>query len=170
MTLLFILGAISIIGSYFAWSYIHEMSHILMAKYLVGLEWYKIKVYPHVDKRLGFVWASTRYMPKRKIESTERALISLTPRLPGIVACALAPLFVFLGIFGDIPSLLWLIFWGAGVVDVITGSMGISKTSDLKRAAYELKLSPWLLRPLMLLALPTVSVVVLLAVTLIASI
>lgn len=169
MILTLVLGALILVSSFFTWAYIHEKSHILMAKYLVGLEWYKIKVYPHIDKVAGFRWAACRYLPKRNPTPTEDALISLAPRLPGIVACALAPLFVFFASFGITPALIWLIFWGSGVVDLINGSMGISQCSDLKKAVANLKISPWLLRPLMISALPTITMVVLLVVAIAAN-
>jgi len=42
------------LGSYFAWPYIHEMSHILMAKARVGVIKYELKIFPHVDPVAGF--------------------------------------------------------------------------------------------------------------------
>jgi hypothetical protein len=132
-----------------------------MVKYLVGLQWAEIKVYPHVDKVAGFRWAACRYLPERNPTETENALISLAPRLAGIVACAMAPLAVFLSLWSLPVTLIWLIFWGAGIVDLINGSMGISQYSDLKKAAVGFKISPWLLRPLMLMALPTLTVIAL---------
>jgi hypothetical protein len=159
MILTLVLGALALVGSFFTWCYIHEKAHVLMVKYLVGLQWAEIKPYPHVDKVAGFRWAGCRYLPERNPTPTENALISLAPRLPGIVACAMAPLAVFLSMWALIPTMLWIIFWGAGIVDLINGSLGISQYSDLKKAAAGFKISPWLLRPLMLLALPTLTVI-----------
>ena len=38
--------------------HIHEYLHLIVTKMTVGVDKYKIKVYPHIDSKLGFVWAS----------------------------------------------------------------------------------------------------------------
>jgi len=143
MIAMIIVGILLAIASYFAWSYIHEMSHILAAKKTVGITKYELKIFPHVDPVAGWRWAACRYWMKRQPTDKEEAQISLAPRIPDSLAVIM---FIFTGFMTGWPALLWGVFWGAGLVDLIVGSLGISQHSDLQRGANKLKWNPWALR------------------------
>ena len=140
MTVLF--AILLSLASYFAWTYIHEMAHLLMAKKLVGVTKYEMKLYPHrYNGELR--WGSVKYWMKRQSTDDEDYFISIAPRLPNMLACALFPLAAFMnGWF----ALVWMIFWGAGIVDLMYGSIGWSEYSDLIQAAVSKKINPWRLR------------------------
>ena len=122
--------------TYVVWAYIHEYTHLLIAKKLVGVNSYTIKLYPHNHSVLGFVFASVSYQLKRNITSTERAKISFAPRIPDLFALILFP-------FTSNLDLFWIILIGGGLIDTIRGSFVFSPTSDIKKycEAWELKIS-----------------------------
>ena len=62
----------------------------------------------------------------------DKAWISIAPRFPGVLA---AFMFVLTGFTSGWLALIWAIFWGAGLVDMFVGSLGISQYSDLQKAA-----------------------------------
>jgi len=138
-----IVGILLAIASYFAWAYIHEMAHIIAAKKTIGLEKYELKIFPHTDPVAGFRWAACKYWYKEEPTDKQRAIISLAPRIPDYVAFVA---FAFAGLMSGWLALVWAIFWGAGLVDLINGSIGYSPYSDLRKAADSLKCSPWYLR------------------------
>jgi hypothetical protein len=107
------------------------MSHILMAKKRVGLEWFKLKLYPHMNEG-SLRWAACEYMPKKQLTSEDIVNISLAPRIPDLLA---AWLFIFTPIFSGWLAVAWFIFFGAGIIDLINGSIGLSPNSDLQKAA-----------------------------------
>lgn len=127
-----ILGVVSVVAAYFLWCYIHEMSHVLMVKKLVGIQWYKIRLLP--DFKSGSIrFASCQYLPVRERTDDEIAAISMAPRIPDLIAAFLLP---FGALFlGGLLLQFWIIFLGAGVVDLIWGSIGYSPSSDLRTAA-----------------------------------
>jgi len=156
MLTLLLLAATCAVGSFFAWATIHEVSHLWAAKKLVGVSKYKIKPYPHVHPTAGFRWAGVEYWPEREVEPTESALISLAPRLPGMLATMMCPFTLLIGaLLGLFPAVMWFIFWGAGVVDFLNGSVGYSEHSDLKKAAKALNISPWVLRSFAIISIPS---------------
>ncbi len=140
--MIWLLYALAVIGTWLAWNVIHEMSHVLMAKALVGLKSWKIFPYPH---KVGdnFVWARSTWRSLEAPTRHQKAAIHLAPRIANIVFMVLmaavclshSPLAVF-----------WLIFCGGAIIDLFTGSLGISKYSDLKIDARQLNISPWWLR------------------------
>lgn len=157
---LLLFSAACVVVSFFAWTTIHEVSHLLAAKKLVGVVKYKIKPYPHIHPQAGFRWAGVEYWPEREVTSTESGLISLAPRLPNLLAAALCPLAPFVGsLFGLFPAVAWLLFWGAGVVDLLNGSIGYSKHSDLQNAAETLNINPWVLRCFSVISIPSLFLV-----------
>lgn len=132
----FFIILLTIAASFYGWCYIHEMSHILMAKKRVGLKWYRLKLYPHKYNG-SWRWAACEYMPEKPPTPVDEALISLAPRIPDLFAC-----WLFVGtpmvhwLFGSgLFTLIWFIFFGAGIVDLINGSLGLSPHSDLQKAA-----------------------------------
>lgn len=113
--------------SYFLWAYIHEYAHLLIAKKLVGVKSYTMKIYPHKHPRLGFVFASVSYeYEKETITLDQRAWISFAPRIIDALALIIFPLTHDLDLF-------WIILVGGGLVDTIRGSFIFSPTSDIKR-------------------------------------
>lgn len=140
------------VASFFTWSYIHEMSHVIAARYTVGIEWYRLKLYPHKSEH-GWYWASVSYMPLEMPTSKDKAIISLAPWVAGIIAaiafpfCLLMPFWISVG---------WMIFWGGGVVDLINGSASDSAGADIIKASQHLDIPRWKLSLLGLLATPSV--------------
>lgn len=57
-----------------------------------------------------------------------------------------AAMFPFSSFFPGQWSMVWLVFWGCGLVDLFVGSLGISPVSDLRRASESLGTNPWVLR------------------------
>lgn len=114
------------------WTNIHELAHVFAAKATVGLKWWRIKWWPHKHPRLGWVFASWTGRFKRRITHHERTIISYAPRIPDIFACVML---LFSALLPWPFILFWLIFWGAGLVDMVTGSLGISPVSDIQVTA-----------------------------------
>jgi len=81
----------------------------------------------------------------REATPDEDYQISIAPRYANMVACAMFPLTALMsGPF----AWLWAVFWAAGLVDLVYGSIGYSQYSDLRKAAVVKGISPWLLRGL----------------------
>ena len=138
-----IVGVLLAIASYFGWSYIHEMAHIIAAKKTVGLAKYELKIFPHIDPTAGFRWAACKYWYEQKPTAGNQALISLAPRIPDALAVIM---FALTGLMSGWLALVWGIVWGAGIVDLIVGSIGYSQFSDLRKAAVSIEWDPWILR------------------------
>lgn len=140
--MIWLIYVLAVIGTWLAWNVIHEMSHVLMAKALVGLKTWKIYPYPH---KVGdnFVWARSRWKFIEKPTCHQKAAIHLAPRIPNIVFILLMAVVCM----AQSPlAMFWLIFCGGALVDLFTGSLGISKFSDLKITSCQLGISPWWLR------------------------
>jgi hypothetical protein len=73
----------------------------------------------------------------------EDGLTKIAPRIPGIVA---AICFAFLAYFSGPLWFVWGIFWGAGLVDLLWGSLGLSEISDTQRAAKAWDVNPNVIR------------------------
>jgi hypothetical protein len=67
--------------------------------------------------------------------------MSIAPRFADLLAVAALP---FAWLLHGWCFWIWSIFWGAGLVDLITGSIGWSDRSDLRRVADGF--GPWVLR------------------------
>jgi len=143
MIAMILVGILLAVASYFGWCYIHEMSHILMAKATVGIYTYVLRIFPHKYPGVGWRWAACQYVFKTQPTSKQRAAISLAPRIPDTIALIM---FALTGLFTGWAALIWGICWGAGVIDTITGSLGISEHSDLRVAATRLDKNPWWFR------------------------
>jgi hypothetical protein len=131
---------IFIIFSYLFHSYLHEMSHLCATKFLVGVDKYKIKPYPHKNQELGFVWASIKIKRINIATNFQNGLIFFSPRFANILFCLIIA-FVYLQ--GFELSIYFKIFLGGGMVDLLTGSLGVSESSDLKRYCKSWNLNPW---------------------------
>ena len=134
---------IAAVASLFAWNVIHEMSHILAAMAFGDIVDWKIKPYPHMkDGKFRFAgaeWTWVGEVPGKE----KKAWISFAPRIPNILAAFL--LFVGFYLTGVI-QITWLIFCFAGIIDLAVGSLGISETSDLRKASVGLEINPWVFR------------------------
>jgi hypothetical protein len=122
----------------------------MMVEELVGAHWVVVRPYPHMMEGTAPWWqrirfGGVRYLPKRRPTPREDAAISLAPRIPNLIAVVLTPLSALLP--GN-WAILWLLVWGSGLIDLAYGSIGFSPFSDLRKAAENLEISPWLLRGL----------------------
>ena len=120
------------LGTFFLWAYIHEMSHVLAAHWTVGVKEYHLRLYPHQWKG-SWRWAGVYYYWERQPSEEEARIIHLAPRIPDLLAVLMFPCALLM----PTPPLtfLWLFIWGGGLVDFVTGSLALSKRSDLRRAA-----------------------------------
>jgi tRNA(Ile)-lysidine synthetase-like protein len=124
-----ILSALALLAVFPLWAAIHEYSHLRKAKQLVGVQWYKMFLYPHSYNGVWY-WARISYILNRQPNSWELYDICLAPRTPDLWATLLLP---FSAIFGLWPLTILL---AGGAIDMFVGSLGISDASDLKRAAH----------------------------------
>jgi len=128
---------------WFIWTALHELSHVAVAKMFLNIVKVNYWLYPHYDNN-NFYFARVQYFHDiAEISRTKEALIYLAPRFMNLIA---AISFVFFSYFPVPWNFVWLIFWGAGLVDFIVGSLGISPYSDLRKASEALQISPDVLR------------------------
>lgn len=130
---------------WFIWTALHELSHIAMAKMFLNITKVDYWLYPHFDRANNFYFARVEYHHDltKEITNIKDALISLAPRIMNLIAVIS---FVFFSLFPIPWNYIWLIFWGAGLIDLFVGSFGISPYSDLRRAAESLNINPYILR------------------------
>jgi len=129
---------------YFVWVFLHEGSHVVGLKVSgIGLESWKIKILPYRSVDGSYRFAGYTYKAKRKPNAGETVLIKLAPRLMNLVAVVLFPFGMF---FSGVWSIVWFVVWGCGLIDLLVGSVGYSKSSDLVVASRAMELSPWVLR------------------------
>ena len=130
-----------VIFSYFFHAYLHEYLHLIAAKVTVGVDKYKIKVYPHIDSKLGFVWASVWTIRSSVANKFQNGIIYFSPRFANIF---------FIGLIICLQkfelSIYWKIFIASSMVDLFVGSLGISEKSDLKMYSKFWNLNPWVPR------------------------
>jgi len=135
----------------FAWIAIHELSHYFVCKFYADITDVEFKLYPHFyekDGKKSFRVAAVhwKYVDKRPTRE-QSAVICMAPRFPDLFACIALPFAVFLQPY-TIPFVIWLCFFGCGIVDFFYGSIGFSEFSDLKRASKLLDISPNVFRVL----------------------
>ena len=139
--IIYILAAIA---SFFLWSTIHEISHIAGAKLVSKVESWKIMPYPHFkDGNFRFGGMELKYKAENFPSKSRQAVFNLAPRIANLISIGL--LFVALALTGTF-QIIWLIVCFAGTIDLIVGSLGISELSDLRKAATNINISPWVLR------------------------
>ena len=69
--------------TFFMWCAIHEVSHFLVADWLIGVKSAVFKLYPNKSEVTGrWRWASVRFKLERVPKAFEQALYSLAPRVP----------------------------------------------------------------------------------------
>lgn len=125
------------------WTLIHEFSHLAAAKLIRPiLSW---KLYPIPGMYEGnWYWARITWVYQLpEMSGWEVFFTSIAPRMPGIVA---GILFMFLSLLSGPFQILWIIFWGFGLIDFIWGSIGRSPASDLQKASEAVGWNPWILR------------------------
>jgi len=118
-----------------------------MAKTLLDVTEWKIKLYPHTyeyDGKKYSVSALAMWRYNGELTPAKNAAISLAPRIPEIIAAMLLQVYWF------IPYGWWswiLIAFGiGGLIDLAIGSTSSIEMSDLCRASRALNISPWILR------------------------
>lgn len=117
---------------WFLWTLLHEMSHAVFAKILLKAKDFKFKLFPHINENKKFLFASVSWIPLEETRTdTKEAIVLLAPRLMNLVAAIAFP---FLLLFPMPFAMAWAILWGAGLVDLFVGSLGISSESDIRRA------------------------------------
>ena len=139
--LVILIGALP---AFFLWSAMHELSHYFAVRLMRKITGGIFKIYPHFEGS-SFVFASvTTAYAGDPLSNRENAMQLLAPRVLDLLAVILVPL---AGLFvAPWLQALWLVVWGAGIVDLAVGSNGISETSDLRRASDALGWNPWILR------------------------
>lgn len=129
---------------WFIWTALHELSHVALAKIFLNVVKVNYWLYPHYDNN-NFYFARVQYFHDLSKDTTrlQESFIYLAPRVMNLIAA------ISLVFFSWLPTpwnYVWFIFWGAGLVDFIVGSLGISPYSDLRRAADALQINPYILR------------------------
>ena len=132
-----------VVPLFFLWVVVHEVSHWALAKLLIGIESVRFKFYPNRGSSGKLRAASVRFKLSRPARPWERAVYSLAPRGPDLIACVALP---FGWILGSPWAVIWSLAWGAGLVDLWTGSVGIGERSDLRHAADAVGWNYWSLR------------------------
>ena len=134
-----ILSLIAAVITYPLWMWIHEYSHIRAANKYVGVEWYKMYLYPHKFNGV-FYWARCQYLLKREPSSYELYKIAEAPRIPDFIACILL---ILASAFHLYPLVILLL---GGVIDLFIGSLGIHPESDIQKEARYGRMNLWYLR------------------------
>ena len=129
--------------TYLGWTAIHELSHLLMAQLLVGVE--KIlsfKIWPHKDSVHGWRWGGVSFTHSEEITDSQQVAIKMAPRIPELVSIMLIPL----------ASGYALVFILGGMVGMVTAMFSISKSSDTVVTIESLrgkKSKEWLVRAIL---------------------
>lgn len=126
--LYFGLSVLAIIPIFLIWVSIHEYSHLLMAKWLVGVSEYKIWLLPH-KMNGNFYFGRVVFIPKKELTDRQEVLVLMAPRIMGLVALILFPL---IGL--HVPPIVCLLLLG-GLIDWFHGFMGGNKETDIDRTA-----------------------------------
>ena len=130
---------------WFLWTVLHEVSHVAMARAFRKLERVKFWLWPHFDENNNFYFARVKFWWREggPLNKWEMAAMKFAPRIMNLVAAICFP---FLASFGLPGMLFWGLFWGAGLVDFIVGSLGIRPQSDLRTGAEALGVNPMVFR------------------------
>ena len=120
-----LLGLIGSVAGMFFWTYMHELSHLIMWKRYFTIVQSTIIPYPHFDDGKFYFGRLRKYVKgyQPKITSKQLALISVAPRfvdLAGIILLSVLLIFFTPGLI-TVPIFFFLF---GSVVDLITGSIG----------------------------------------------
>lgn len=127
------------------WTFLHEASHVLVARMMSPLREVRWWLYPHRDEDGNFFFAKVQWLWETQPSDSKWwwAALYSAPRAMNLVA---AVSFSLTSLFNSPWSLVWMVLWGAGLVDFLVGSIGYSEKTDLRRTASALGLDPWVLR------------------------
>lgn len=106
---------------------VHEYAHVLMAKLLVGVSHYSIKVYPHRHEIYGLVGGIASLHYQREATPTESAWVAFAPRLHNSFFLALMPL------AKESHTFVALLVFMLGAYDM--GKSAVLRDPDLKQYA-----------------------------------
>lgn len=129
--------------------FLHEMSHVAVAKIFFGARSFKMWLYPHRDEENNFYFARVMWVwsedPKHfaAMSSVWLSSIWLAPGFMQTVAAIMLP---FACLLPPLIAIAWTLFWGAGLVDMGVSAIGIREHSDLRRSAKILEWNPWVIR------------------------
>ena len=125
------------IPTYFLWATIHELSHVIVYHFMCKVHSWSIKPYPHKYRGsirfAGYsVWCDS--LPDKYVQWK----YALAPRVMNVLACLLLlPLTVILTGWIQVVC---IVLCAGGVLDLIVGSLGIRRYSDLQIASDSLDL------------------------------
>jgi len=136
-----------------AWVWLHEYSHLYMAKLLVGVTKYEMILYPHYNERVKMnVDGIVSYWPKRVEKTLELVAIKQAPRITELMAIAALP-FIITGMLYTMDntmdwSFMVLCFLSTsfslgGLTSFISGASEKDPPTDLQQTAKVLQLKPW---------------------------
>ena len=132
------------IMTFFLWTTIHELSHIAAAMIVGNVEEWSIKPYPNKAKDGHWRFASASWIWKGGAPSLKRqGMVNVAPMFSSTFAISLVSITFFLT---GIAKMLMLIFCAGAVINLISGSTGLSEFSDLKRASKRLSINKWIIR------------------------
>jgi len=147
MTATLIAVAVTAPFAFILWALLHEVAHLTAVRMFRNVSWYRIVPAPHWNDAGAFQWASVEWTHTGEpLTPGEAAVVKLAPRAPDLLAALLTPVvaaYVETWV-GAIP----LVLIGAGLVDLLIGSLGISPASDLRVASEALQWPPMKLRVL----------------------
>lgn len=125
--------------SYIFWIIVHEYSHVLMAKFTVGVQSYHIDWWPKIERK-RILFALAVWLPYREATRGEQALIYNAPRYSDVIG-------MFFFLFSTFFCHNWFLFFpvaiisGGSIIDALTGISAFSESSDIKKACRGNKLA-----------------------------
>jgi hypothetical protein len=139
-----------IIIANYAWTIIHEFSHLIAAKITCGVYKWKMKIWPYKLNGVK-VGGYVRYYPAKVQTDGGKAFVSLAPFIISTLSCIALPFAIMS------HSLVLIAITLVGVLDQIGGALVRSDTFwDLPNAAEKLGISLWKMR-LYILVAPVIS-------------
>lgn len=145
--ILYGLGAIISAGLLFLlWATLHELSHAYFVRRYAPIEKINFYLYPH--KHDGkFYWARVQWFYKKDVKinitPNQMALIYFAPRWADGLACVM---FCLTGLLTGPLQWVWAVLWLGGIIDLVVGSFGIRKFSDLEGYSHHWGINPWVFR------------------------
>lgn len=142
--LAWLLLPLCVVASWFLWTALHELSHVVAARAFRKLTKVRFFLWPHMHEG-DFYFARVQFWWEEggPLKPSEEVTMKLAPRLLNIVAAIAFP---FVALFSWPWNFAWAIGWGAGLIDFFVGSLGISPFSDLRMSAERLRIDPNVIR------------------------
>lgn len=133
---------LAVIGTMMAWNFLHEASHILMTKLVVGAK--NVEIHPYLHFSDGsFYWSRSKWSYEKSPTVHQRTAIYMAPRIVDILFITLMAITC---LSHSNFAIFWLIFCAGGLVDLLVGSLGIGKNTDLIKTSEILSINPWWIR------------------------